>query len=182
MALKIITKTLFEISPWEREHAERVSLLCHKIGKALNLTKKDLKDLSMAAFYHDICKVTVREDLLTKRKALNNEEAEYIKRHSETGYRILSSSNETADLADYVLHHHENWNGSGYPQGLANIKIPLQSRIIAIAEAYDYLTNKPNDNRSYSKRRAFAELRKSSGMQFDPEIFKIFAAEVFPEL
>ncbi|MBN1623927.1 MAG: diguanylate cyclase [Clostridia bacterium] len=181
-AIKIITKTLFEISPWEKGHAERVSLLCQKIGKALNLTKKDLKELASAGFFHDIGKVTIREDILIKKQSLTKEETENLNRHPETGYRILSSSNDTADLADYVLHHHENWNGSGYPQGLSNIKIPLQSRIIAIAESYDYLTNKPNNRHSYSKRRAFAEIRKNSGKQFDPEIIRIFTSEVFPGL
>ncbi|HRX42576.1 MAG TPA: diguanylate cyclase [Clostridia bacterium] len=181
-AIRIITKTLFEISPWEAEHAKRVSLLGNKIGKALNLPKSDLKELTEAGFYHDIGKVTIRENLLLKKQSLTNEDYENIRRHPETGYRILSSSNETADLADYVLSHHEWWNGGGYPQGLDGIKIPVQSRIIAIAEAYDYLTNRPGGRRPFSKRRAFAELRKGSGKQFDPEIFRLFAAEVFPEL
>ncbi|HPJ22745.1 MAG TPA: HD domain-containing phosphohydrolase, partial [Clostridia bacterium] len=181
-AIRIITKTLFEISPWEAEHAKRVSLLGNKIGKALNLPKSDLKELTEAGFCHDIGKVTIRENLLLKKQSLTNEDYENIRRHPETGYRILSSSNETADLADYVLSHHEWWNGGGYPQGLDGIKIPVQSRIIAIAEAYDYLTNRPGGRRPFSKRRAFAELRKGSGKQFDPEIFRLFAAEVFPEL
>jgi len=181
-AIKIISDALFETSPWEMEHAKRVSGLCQKIGKAMKMPKSDLKELTEAGFYHDIGKIAVREDLLLKKQNLSKAEMENIRRHSETGYRILSSSNDTADLADYVLSHHESWNGSGYPMGLSGIRIPVQSRIIAIAEAYDFLTNKPGGKRSFSKRRAFAELRKGSGSQFDPQLVSMFANDVLPGL
>lgn len=181
-AIKIITKVLFESNEWEKGHAKRVSEICEAIGKAMNLPKAEIKKLSYAGFYHDIGKVTIRDELLYKDNGLSEEDYENIRRHPETGYRILSSTNKTAELADYVLHHHEYWNGKGYPAGYENVEIPLFSRIIAVAESYDFLTNRPGVKRSYTKRRAFAEIRKGEGRQFDPEIVKIFAVEVFPLL
>lgn len=181
-AIKIIAEDLFNTYEWERGHAKRVSMLCRNIGKAMKLPKADLSDLTEAGYYHDIGKVAVRENLLFKKKNPNKEEMGNIIRHPETGYRILSSSNDTAELAEYVLSHHEAWNGTGYPRGLSGIKIPVQSRIMAIAEAYDYMTNRPNGRRPLSKRRAFAELRKGSGKMFDPDIVNVFAAEVYPKL
>jgi HD-GYP domain-containing protein (c-di-GMP phosphodiesterase class II) len=132
----------------------------------------------IAGSQHDIGKIMVPPELLSKPGKLTAEEFDLVKRHPETGYQILKSVDEYVTLAKYLLYHHERWDGSGYPEGLQGKAIPLQSRIIAVADAYEAMTA----NRPYQTTRtgeeAKAELRKCAGTQFDPEIVDVFIREV----
>ncbi len=162
----------------EQIHTERVSQYCEAIAAALQLNEKDISDIKIAGSLHDIGKIMVPPELLSKPGKLTAEEFDLVKRHPETGYQILKSVDEYVTLAKYLLYHHERWDGSGYPEGLQGKAIPLQSRIIAVADAYEAMTA----NRPYQTTRtgeeAKAELRKCAGTQFDPEIVDVFIREV----
>ena len=117
--------------------------------------------------------------MLNKPGKLNDEEWAQIKRHPEIGYRILCSSSEMLELANCILAHHERWDGTGYPKGLKEEAIPLNSRIIAIADSYDAMTSKRPYRNALSQEIAIEEIRKNAGTQFDPEIAKIFIEKIY---
>jgi HD-GYP domain-containing protein (c-di-GMP phosphodiesterase class II) len=158
----------------EQLHTERVSQYCEAIAIALNLSKKEIYDIRVAGSLHDIGKIMVPPDLLNKPGKLNDEEYEIIKRHPETGYQILKSVDEYAALAEYLLYHHERWDGKGYPAGLKGTEIPLPSRIIAVADAYEAMTARRPYQKTRTTEEAKAELEKYAGTQFDPNIVKVF--------
>ena len=116
----------------------------------------------------------VPPNLLNKTGKLTHEEYEIIKRHPEIGYQIIKSAEEYANLADIILHHHERWDGKGYPDGLAGDNIPLYSRIIAVADSFEAMTAIRPYQKTKTKEEAIEELKKCSGAQFDPEIVDIF--------
>jgi diguanylate cyclase (GGDEF)-like protein/PAS domain S-box-containing protein/putative nucleotidyltransferase with HDIG domain len=165
----------------EKIHTERVSQYCYMIASALNLSQREKAEIRVAGLLHDIGKIMVPSELLNKREKLTNEEFDIIKRHPETGYQILKSVDEYITISKYVLHHHERWDGRGYPAGLKGEEIPLQSRIITVADAYEAMTSK----RVYQKTRtideAKAELMSCSGSQFDPAIVSAFLESVLNE-
>lgn len=135
--IKIILQTLHEKSKREEEHSKRVSHLSRLLGEEMGLTLREQGEIEIAGMFHDIGKVAIHEDILNKNGKLLRDEWEEIKRHPEIGYRILSASNEMAEIANYVLAHHERWDGKGYPKGLKGERIPLQSRIVSLIDAYD---------------------------------------------
>jgi len=181
-AIQIISDTLYEKNKREEAHSERVSQICVMLGTAVGLTRPELNELKTLGLMHDIGKIAVKEELLNKSSALTPEEFENIKKHPESGFRILSTSNDMADLAEYVLSHHERWDGKGYPRGLAGEDIPFMARIISIAEAYDAMTSKAPYKRPLPHSKAYLEVRKNSGTQFDPVLAKLFLQEVWPDL
>jgi HD-GYP domain-containing protein (c-di-GMP phosphodiesterase class II) len=101
-----------------------------------------------------------------------------IKRHPEIGYRILSTVNDMSEMAEYVLAHHERWDGKGYPRGLKGEEIPFASRILAIADAYDAMTSERNYRSALPDEVAIEELQKNAGIQFDPELVRVFIGKV----
>ena len=127
---------------------------------------------------HDIGKIALDENLLNKPGKLTEDEWKEIKRHPEIGYRILSTVNDMADMASYVLYHHDRWDGQGYPKGLKGDEIPFMSRIITIADAYDAMTSDRSYRSALPKEVVIAELQKNSGIQFDPELIRVFIEEV----
>ncbi len=165
----------------EQIHTERVSQYCFLIASALGLGQKEKADIRLAGLLHDIGKIMIPSELLEKPGKLTDEEFDTIKRHPETGYQILKSVDEYVPIAKYVLHHHERWDGSGYPAGLKGDEIPLQSRIISVADAFEAMTSK----RAYQKTRtieeAKEELKRCSGSQFDPAIVTLFLESIINE-
>lgn len=162
----------------EQIHTERVSQYSEAIAKAMGFSEKEVTDIKNAGALHDIGKIVVPPELLNKADKLTDEEYEIVKRHSETGYQILKSSDEYATLAEYVLYHHERWDGNGYPQGLKGIEIPLQARIITVADAFEAMTALRPYQNARSREEATAELLRCSGKQFDPEIVGVFVTHV----
>ncbi|WP_349670108.1 PAS domain S-box protein [Lacrimispora sp.] len=166
--------TLYEKSMETEEHAVRLETYCMAIAEKLNLSSEDKNELSLLAILHDIGKVGVNIETLNKPGPLNDDEWKEMMRHPEIGYRIAQNTPELSTVSEYILSHHERWDGTGYPRGLKATEIPLLCRILAVADAYDAMTN----NRSYRKaldcQTAMDEIGRCSGTQFDPFIVTIF--------
>lgn len=172
--IEMILERLFEKSPVEKLHSETVSELSGAIGKALKLSDLEIKKLKTIGKFHDIGKIVVKKEVLNKKERLTKGEWEEIKRHPEAGYIILSSSSEHGAFAEDVLHHHERYDGKGYPKGLKGEKIPFNSRIIAIAATYDAMTRPENYREKVSSDEAVRTIIEESGKQFDPKIVDAF--------
>jgi diguanylate cyclase (GGDEF)-like protein/PAS domain S-box-containing protein len=162
----------------EQIHTERVSQYSEAIAKAMGLSEQEVTDIKNASALHDIGKIIVPPEILNKPDKLTADEYEIIKRHSETGYQILKSSDEYVKLAEYVLYHHERWDGNGYPEGLKGADIPYQARIIAVADTFEAMTAIRSYQKTKSKEEAAAELLRCSGQQFDPHIVEVFVKKV----
>jgi diguanylate cyclase len=158
----------------EQLHTERVSQYCEAIATAMNLSEKEITEIKIAGSLHDIGKIMVPPELLNKPGKLTNDEYEIIKKHPETGYQILKAVDEYACLSEFILYHHERWDGHGYPAGLKQEEIPLQARMIAVADAYEAMTAKRPYQKIRTTEEAKAELKRCSGTQFDPKIVEIF--------
>jgi HD-GYP domain-containing protein (c-di-GMP phosphodiesterase class II) len=146
----------------------------------MNFTKDDVNQIRIAGLVHDIGKIGIKEEILNKAGGLDNDEWAEIKRHPEAGFRILSTTIEFSEISEFVLQHHERWNGSGYPNGLKGEEIPIEARIIAVADAYDAMTTERTYKNAFSKYEAINELKRCSGTQFDPEIVEAFVNKVIP--
>jgi HD-GYP domain-containing protein (c-di-GMP phosphodiesterase class II) len=162
----------------EQLHTEKVSQYCEAIAKEMNFNKNEIRDVKNAAALHDIGKIMVPPQILNKPGKLTQEEFTIIKRHPEIGYQMLKSVDEYMMLAEYVLFHHERWDGTGYPQGLSGENIPLFSRIIAVADAYEAMTALRPYQKTKSKEEAVAELIRCAGIQFDPDIVDVFTGKI----
>ena len=170
--IKVIMHTLHETNPREKLHSERVSKLCRKIGQAMKLDDEMIKELEITGLMHDIGKIAINNDILNKPGKLTDSEFEEIKKHPEISYHILKSADVYTRLAEYVLSHHERWDGKGYPRGLSGEDIPLVSRIITVADAYEAMTAIRTYKEAFSNEKALEELKRCSGTQFDPEIVR----------
>lgn len=148
------------------------------MGTVLGLPEDEVRELKTVGLLHDIGKVAIEERILNKKEKLTFDEMEEIRKHPEIGYRILSTSNELSEMAEFVLAHHERWDGHGYPKGLKGEEIPKQSLIIAIADAYDAMISERSYRKALSKEYAVGELIKGAGTQFSSEYVKIFVEKV----
>jgi putative two-component system response regulator len=155
-------------------HARRVSGYAVAIGRRMRLDVARLEEISLAAFLHDIGKIGTPEGLLLKPAQLTDEERTVVQLHSERGARILEGVPEMAEIADAVRHHHEHFDGTGYPAGLKGESIPLASRIILVADAYDAMTSPRPFRQARAHHSAVAQLRSESGRQFDPIVVDAF--------
>lgn len=178
--LSSLKNTLWTRTHETKEHCQRIQEMAQKIGQAIDLPESELDNLKLLAALHDIGKIAITNAILDKPQKLTSEEWEYIKKHSEVGYRIAIGSPEMAPIAQAILHHHEHWDGSGYPMGLKGEDIPLISRIIAIADAYDVMVTGRVYQAAISNEEAWQEIKHCSGTQFDPELVRI-AAEILLE-
>ncbi len=170
-----LVKCLGEKNYETEEHVWRMQTLAVQFGLELRLPDSQLEDLILTVTLHDIGKLAVPEHILMKTRGLTPKEWKVLKGHSEKGYRIALSSGKFSHIAPAILAHHERWDGKGYPLGLKGEKIPLLSRIVAIVDSYDVMTNGRPYKKALSKEEALQELRRSAGTQFDPELVEIFS-------
>lgn len=173
-AIESIISHLYANSPREKEHAIAVSRISEALGAALGLAKDDIRKLKDAGYLHDIGKTTLDHTLLNKNHKLNYQEWSEMKKHPMAGYRILNAFEDTLELADIVLAHHEHWDGTGYPKGLRGEEIPLPARIIYCSESYDSMRKGYTTNQPMSKAQAIEEIRKGLGTRYDPHISQVF--------
>jgi diguanylate cyclase (GGDEF)-like protein/PAS domain S-box-containing protein/putative nucleotidyltransferase with HDIG domain len=176
--IELIMNTLYEKSDLELIHAKKVSEICEFIATEMDLENEDINEIVTAGLMHDIGKISVNENILNKEENLNSDDWYEIKRHPEVGYQILRSVNEFSNIANYVLEHHERWDGSGYPKGLKGEEISAQARIIAVAESYESMTSDRIYNKALSEEAAVNELKKCAGIQFDPKVVQLFIEKV----
>ncbi|KLU64263.1 cyclic di-GMP phosphodiesterase response regulator RpfG [Desulfosporosinus acididurans] len=173
-----IINTLHEKSPREEQHSKRVSELCQSIGVAMGLSEIEINKIKVVGLLHDIGKIAIEEGILNKPGRLTKQERIEIERHPEIGYRILNSSNYMLDIADCILAHHERWDGTGYPKGLKGETIPKFARIISLADAYDAMTSERSYRSALSETMVIEELRSNAGLQFDPELTRLFIEKI----
>ena len=174
----LIMTALFEKSNREAMHSHRVGSICQAIAQKMNFNNDAVNQMRIAGLIHDIGKIGIDEKILNKPERLTADERRDIERHTEIGWRLLSSTNEFSDLAQFVLNHHEKWDGTGYPSGIKNEAIPLEARIISVADAYDAMTSERSYKSGLSKEDAVLELISCSGTHFDPMIIDIFVNKV----
>jgi diguanylate cyclase (GGDEF)-like protein/putative nucleotidyltransferase with HDIG domain len=175
--LKMISSLLFLVEqrdPSMSEHSQRVSTLATTIAQELTLAPSEVFKIGSAALLHDIGKVGLPDALLEKAGPLSPGERKRLKQHPQLGAQILQIHPFLYDLVPSVLHHHERWDGTGYPDHLTGELIPLASRIIAIAESYDTMLRGLPYQVSHSPEEARAELLRGAGTQFDPRIVQCF--------
>jgi len=155
-------------------HSRRVMEYSKGIGQRMKLDKQDIEDLKRSALLHDIGKIGIPDTVLKKQTKLTDEEYAIIKSHPETGAAILKYIKSFKHLVPAVYHHHERFDGEGYPDGIKGKAIPLHARIIAIADTFDAMTSSRSYRSALSFRTALSELERSRGTQFDSDIADTF--------
>lgn len=180
--INTIIDTLHKNNKLEELHCSRVADVCEKMGMALDLSEDQIMELKTVGLLHDIGKIAIDESVLHKPQKLTDYEWKEIKRHSEIGYRILSTADGMSDIAECVLYHHERWDGRGYPIGLKGEKIPLMSRIVSIIDAYDAMTSDRSYRYALPENVALEELEKNAGTQFDSKLVSVFIEKVLKKL
>ncbi len=174
--LQALTRALDMRDEETEEHSQRVKRYSELIARRLGLSAHEIEDIGRGALLHDIGKIGVPDAILLKPGALTDEERALIRKHSEIGYQMIAHIPFLASAAQVVLHHHEAYNGSGYPSGLAGTNIPLGARIFAVADAFDALTTDRPYRKALPLEAAFEELTRCRGTQFDPSIVDTFLA------
>ena len=172
--VQTLLKTLAEKSFETEEHTCRMQEVAQKIGQSINLPDAELSRLELLITLHDIGKINIAEDILSKKGSLTLQEWEMIKKHPEIGYRIASATEEFVHVAEEILSHHERFDGTGYPRGLKGRDIPLLARITTIADSYEVMSNGRPYKKAMSSTEIRAELIKCAGSHFDPELVEIF--------
>lgn len=158
---------------YTKGHSERVSDFAKAMALKLGLDDERVELVHIAAHLHDIGKIGISDTILNKSEKLTDEEYEIIKTHSQIGYDILSKSDSLNYIAKIILHHHEAYDGSGYPHAIKGEDIPLESRIIAIADSIDAMTSDRPYRKALSMDRCKDELERCSGSKYDPILVRI---------
>jgi diguanylate cyclase (GGDEF)-like protein/PAS domain S-box-containing protein len=169
-----IMATLYAKSQETEDHGQRLGRYCQMIGRQLGLDQKSMSELYLVSKLHDIGKIGIDDSILNKPGKLSGEEWAKMKLHPEIGHRIAMATPQLEHIAEYILYHHEHWDGTGYPRGLKGEDIPVISRILAIADAFDAMTEDRVYRKALPKEVALAEIKRNAGTQFDPKIAKIF--------
>lgn len=173
--IRALVRVLDIHGPGEGGHAERVAVLAVATAERLGLSDVELLDIRRAAALHDVGKVVVDRSLLDKLGKLTDEEMDRLKEHAEGAVKIIASLPWLEPCLPMIRHHHERWDGTGYPDGLAGEAIPIGARVIGVAEAFDCLTTMAGWRSPVTEAEAVEELRRCSGTQFDPRVVDAFA-------
>ncbi len=172
--IEAIREVLEYKEPTSCDLSEFFDSLILKLGLKLGWDPKLIDMITMLCSVNDVGKITIDSEILNKSGNLTDKEWEIIKKHPEMGYRIAMASKELSNIADYILYHHERWDGKGYPRGISGEDIPLYSRIAAIFDAFDSMIKDKPYKKKLTIEQAIEEIRKNSGTQFDPNLVDIF--------
>jgi hypothetical protein len=173
--INVLTKAVEEKDPYTHGHAERVTNIAMQIADKMALSDKEKYFLRYSALLHDVGKLATPEHILKKQK-LNDSEWEIMRQHPSTSKSIVAQSDFLQSSIPGIFHHHERFDGGGYPSGLEGSNIPVQARIIAVADAFDAMTTNRPYRKAITASEALAEIRRESGKQFDPEVVEAFLA------
>ena len=172
--ITVLIKLIEMKDPYTEGHSEKVSMWSEIVARNLGLNKKEQEEIKLAARLHDIGKISIPDRILNKPGRLNKEEYAEVKKHPGLGADILSNIDRLKEVSRIIRHHHEWYNGEGYPDGLVGEKIPLGSRIINVVDAYQAMISNRPYRKAFPKEKAIAELKRGAGTQFDPEIVRVF--------
>ena len=173
-SIQTLRNTVEAKDPYTRGHSDRVSKYSVLIGKYLGLPDTDLKTLEVGGLFHDIGKIGIPDSILLKESKLTDDEYSQIKNHPSIGAHILCNAEVFQDIIPIVKHHHERYDGNGYPGKLKGNDIPYLARIAAVADTFDAMTSRRTYRDPLSLDVVKAEIERCSGTQFDPEIAKVF--------
>ena len=173
-SIETLRMTVEAKDPYTRGHSERVAEFSVLIGEKLGLTEEELKTLKIGGLFHDIGKIGIPDSILLKEAKLTDEEYSEIKNHPAIGKHILSTASIFKDIIPIVYHHHEKYNGTGYPERLSGENIPLFARIAAVADTFDAMTSKRSYRNAIPIEIVKEEIVKCSGTQFDPNVANAF--------
>ena len=176
--LKVLAVAIDARDPYTLGHSARVALHSLMIGEEIGLNENEIEELEIASLFHDVGKLKTPDSILFKNRALEMREYAEIRNHPEDGAEILRKVKSLQKYAPPVRHHHEYYNGKGYPDGLDGDKIPLYAAIISIADTFDAMTSTRPYRKALSKTEAFKELEKEAGKQFHPDLVKAFLKAV----
>ncbi|HZT84389.1 MAG TPA: diguanylate cyclase [Gaiellaceae bacterium] len=178
-AAESLAKAVDERDAYTGSHSQRVADYSARIARRLGADEPAVELTRLAGSLHDLGKLAIPEEVLRKPEALTKPERVLLERHPEIGFRMLESLG-VQPVAEWVLHHHERWDGAGYPNRLAGDQIPLGARIIFVADAYDAMTSDRAYRQAMPQRDALAELERCAGTQFDPAVVKALSDELLP--
>ena len=177
-AVESLNATVEARDPYTAGHSQRVQRIALAIGDALDLPRSRLEALGLAGLFHDIGKLRVPDSVLTKPGPLSADEFELIKRHPDDGADIVGHLGRLRDVLPFIRHHHERWDGAGYPAGLAGSEIPLEAAIVGLADAWDAMTTERPYSRARSTDEAADEILQARGTQFAPSVVDAFFTSV----
>lgn len=173
-SIQVLANVLDSHDPYTHGHSERVMSYSVMIAKEMSLSEKQVKDIKYAALLHDIGKVGISKDIINKDGRLSDDEFLQIKSHPEAGYKIARPIGFLKDKLSAVRYHHEKYDGSGYPEGLKGDNIPLDARIVAVADTFDAITSTRSYRKAKTMEFAVGEIQKNAGTQFDPRVVEAF--------
>ncbi len=179
--LKSLVNALEAKDLYTGKHSERVTQYATSIGKKMGISASQIETLNTIAYLHDIGKIGIRDSILNKRGPLTVEEYELVKQHPVIGESIVAELGLTAEERSIIRHHHERWDGAGYPDGLSREGIPSLARVVAVADAFDAMTSKRAYREAMSREAALLEMAKDRGVQFDPDVIDAFLRVVEEE-
>ncbi len=178
MIVKAIFDRKLELDDHLKDYDQEIESLCKKLGQLANLSPREVEDMLLMAKARNVGMITVPKNIINKPGKLTEDEMEIVRQHVERGYQIALASNELRSVAKLILHHHENWDGSGYPAGLKGNAIPVACRILAIVAAYKALLTEKPYRGAASHQEALEELKKMAGVFYDPVLTEKFIAVV----
>ena len=178
--LRMLTGAIEARDPYTRGHSSRVTELAEAVAQRLGWTEERIESLRLGGPLHDVGKLAVSHEVLHKEGRLDAKELAEIREHPKTGAKLLLRVAALRAAIPYVLYHHERWDGNGYPSGKAGEEIPLEARLLAVADAFDAMTSDRPYRRALSQTEALAEVERCAGTQFDPRIAQVFL-ELFAE-
>ncbi len=173
-SVKVLTEAIDAKDPYTRGHSDRVRRMSLEIAKNMDFTEERLESLEYGALLHDIGKIGIKDEILQKVGPLNSDEYQYIQEHPLIGVKIIEGIEFFKDKVPMIRHHHEHFDGTGYPDGLVGEAIPLEARIIAVPDAFDAMTSLRPHRKAMPLEDVLSELELCEGKQFDPLILDIF--------
>lgn len=171
--VRAVSRTVDSKARYFPGHSDGVAYLTRMVGTQAGLDRKQLARLEMAAMFHDVGKLLVPDEILNAPRKLTPDEWQVIQRHPVWSASMAMADSYMQDLAEVVHCHHEHFDGSGYPRGLAGRDIPWESRVILVCDAFHVMTSTRPYRESLPRGHAFAELRRCAGFQFDPEVVEL---------